>query len=63
MSVSVCVCDGENVAGDENRSDLFCNATNFELLTFANFANQNRGGFLFVFDDEEIVKTMEKREG
>ena len=47
------LCDGENISrGDEKRCNLFCNATNFELLTFANFANQNRGDILLVFDEE-----------
>ena len=43
--------------------NLFCNATNFELLTFANFADQNRGYILLVFDEDMILEdeTKEKR--
>lgn len=40
---------------------FFRNATNFEFLTLANFANQNRGDILLVFDEEIEDNTKEKR--
>lgn len=55
------LCDGESIVGDEKGCYLFCNATNFELLTFANFANQNRCDILLVFDGEIKDNTKMKR--